>query len=70
MEDPDWKLDGYSLKPQPPPPHHAVESSDIGYHDYSLAITGDVFRWMINYAALETLQRVSTLIIEQWPLKP
>jgi cation-transporting ATPase 13A3/4/5 len=59
MEDPGWKLDQYSLKPNPPPPHHTVEAEDIDYHDYSLVVTGDVFRWMINHSPLETLQRVS-----------
>ncbi|TDL26307.1 Ca-transporting ATPase [Rickenella mellea] len=59
MDDPLWKLDDYSLKPLSPPPHHTVESADeISYHDYTLVLTGDVFRWMINHAALETLQRM------------
>lgn len=59
MDDPLWKLDSYSLKPMPPPPHLAVEGDEINYQDYSLVITGDVFRWMLNYAPLETVQRVS-----------
>lgn len=59
MDDTSWTLDDYSLKPLTPPPHHAMEADEIDYHDYALAITGDVFRWMINHAALETLQRVS-----------
>ncbi|KAH9485007.1 putative cation-transporting ATPase [Psilocybe cubensis] len=54
MDDPLWKLDSYSLKPMPPPPHLAVEGDEINYQDYSLVITGDVFRWMLNYAPLET----------------
>lgn len=58
MDDPLWKLDAYSLKPLTPAPHHMVESDEIGYHDYSLVVSGDIFRWMINYAPLETLQRV------------
>lgn len=58
MDDPLWKLDAYSLKPLTPPPHHTVESDEINYQDYSLVVTGDVFRWMINYAPLETLQRM------------
>lgn len=51
------KLDPYSLKPLPPP-HRTTDGDDIDYHDYTLALTGDVFRWMINNAPLETLQRV------------
>ncbi len=58
LDDPLWKLDSYSLKPLTPPPHHTAESDDLEYQDYALVITGDVFRWMINHAALETLQRV------------
>ncbi|TFK44814.1 Ca-transporting ATPase [Crucibulum laeve] len=58
MDDPLWKLDAYSLKPLTPPPHHTVQEDEINYQDYSLVITGDAFRWMINYAPLETLQRM------------
>jgi cation-transporting ATPase 13A2 len=58
MDDATWTLDSYTLKPMSPPPHHAVEGDEINYQDYSLVITGDVFRWMLNYAPLETLQRV------------
>lgn len=58
MDEFSWKLDHYSLKPLTPPPHHTVEADEISYQDYSLVITGDVFRWMVNYAPLEILQRV------------
>ncbi|KXN85349.1 hypothetical protein AN958_11449 [Leucoagaricus sp. SymC.cos] len=58
MDDSQWKLDSYSLKPLTPPPHHTVESDEINYQDYSLVVTGDIFRWMINFAPLETLQRM------------
>lgn len=58
MDDPLWRLDSYSLKPLAPPQHHTVEAEELNYQDYSLVITGDVFRWMLNYAPLETLQRV------------
>ncbi len=58
-DDPSWMLDSYSLKPLVPPAHHTVEAIELDYHDYALVVTGDVFRWMINYAPLETLQRVS-----------
>ncbi|EJD02982.1 Ca-transporting ATPase [Fomitiporia mediterranea MF3/22] len=59
MDDPLWTLSDYSLKPLDPPPHHTVESADeISFHDYTIALTGDVFRWMINYAPLETVQRM------------
>ncbi|KAF9519133.1 hypothetical protein BS47DRAFT_1375107 [Hydnum rufescens UP504] len=58
VDDEMLKLDAYSLKPLPPRGHHIIESGDIAYHDYTLALTGDVFRWMINNAPLETLQRM------------
>ncbi|KAL1672462.1 hypothetical protein EV122DRAFT_271611 [Schizophyllum commune] len=57
MDDMSWKLDSYSLKPLPPLPHHAVDP-DAGAQDFALVVTGDVFRWMITYAPLETLQRM------------
>lgn len=57
MDEPEWKLDDYSLKPLTPPAHRTVESDDE-YQDYTLVVTGDVFRWVINNAPLETVQRV------------
>ena len=62
MDEPSWKLDDYTLKPLAPPAQHLIESLELEYHDYALAITGDVFRWMINHAPLETLQRVSITV--------
>ncbi|KAI6121503.1 hypothetical protein F5141DRAFT_1259004 [Pisolithus sp. B1] len=58
MEDFSWKLDSYNLKPLTPPPHHTVEHGEFDYQDYALVVTGDAFRWMVNYAPLETLQRM------------
>jgi hypothetical protein len=58
MDDLLWKLDGYSLKPLAPPPHHTVEEDALDHLDYSLVVSGDIFRWMINHAPLETLQSV------------
>ncbi|KLO18416.1 Ca-transporting ATPase [Schizopora paradoxa] len=58
-DDQQWILDDYSLKPTEPLPHHTVESAnELSYHDYALVVTGDVFRWMINFAPFETLQRM------------
>ncbi|GJJ06581.1 hypothetical protein Clacol_000774 [Clathrus columnatus] len=56
VDDNSLKLDNYSLRPLPPPSHVGV--TEIEYPDYALALTGDVFRWMINHASLETLQRM------------
>lgn len=33
----------------------------MGERAYHLAVSGDVFRWMVDYGAHETLQRVSRL---------
>ncbi|KAI9461293.1 P-type ATPase [Lactarius psammicola] len=60
MDDPTWKLDEYSLKPLTPPTHHSIDGDMLDHQDYVLAVTGDVFRWMINNAPLETLQRMLT----------
>lgn len=57
VDDDQFMLDPYSLKPLAPS-HRAMDADDIGYQDYTLALTGDVFRWMINNSPLETLQRV------------
>lgn len=59
VEDETRKLDSYSLKP-------LVSDDDAsfvsGYSDepreWQLAVSGDVFRWMMDYGALESLQRV------------
>ncbi|KAN0109276.1 P-type ATPase [Russula decolorans] len=58
MDDPAWKLDDYSLRPLTPPSHHSVDADMVDYQDYALVVTGDVFRWMVNNAPLETLQRM------------
>ena len=57
MDDPQWRLDDYSLKPLTPPPHHTA-TDEIMYQDYAIVVTGDVFRWMLMHAPLETVQRV------------
>lgn len=60
-DEPAWKLDDYSLRPLPPPARRTVETDVTEIQDYTLVVTGDVFRWLINYAPLETLQRVRTV---------
>ncbi|KAH9851454.1 Ca-transporting ATPase [Lenzites betulinus] len=58
MEEPTWTLDDYSLKPSAPPAQRLVELEELETHDYTLAVTGDVFRWIMNHAPLETMQRM------------
>ncbi|OSC97098.1 Ca-transporting ATPase [Trametes coccinea BRFM310] len=58
MDEPTWKLDDYSLKPLPPPANRSMETEEFESQDYTLAVTGDVFRWIMNHAPLETMQRM------------
>lgn len=60
VDDEAWKLNSHALKPDTPPTHN-LESEERESQDYSLVITGDVFRWMLNYAPMDTLQRVRLL---------
>ncbi|CAE6435987.1 unnamed protein product [Rhizoctonia solani] len=57
VDDSTLTLDDYSLKPLLVRAHHTIEE-EIAYQDYTLAVSGDVFRWMVNHAPLETLQRM------------
>lgn len=44
----------------PPPEADASLPFDISnLRNYTLAVSGDVFRWMVDYAAPQALQRVS-----------
>lgn len=40
-------------------------SFDMGERAYHLAVSGDVFRWMVDYGSHETLQRVSCRHMER-----
>lgn len=56
-DDEKLKLDPYSLRPFVDDENEYGEVN-IEYQDYHLAVTGDVFRWMMEYSPLETLQRM------------
>ncbi|KZT40553.1 hypothetical protein SISSUDRAFT_1044071 [Sistotremastrum suecicum HHB10207 ss-3] len=58
LDDDTFKLDDYTLKPSTVPSNYNVENEEITSQDYALVLTGDVFRWMINHAPLETLHRM------------
>ena len=65
VEHDERKLDPYSLKPIEQETDHSHDNrsvysaySDDGRREYHLAVTGDVFRWMVDFGALETLQRM------------
>lgn len=59
VNDPDILLDEHTLRPLEPP----ADGNPYGISDlksYSLAVSGDVFRWIIDFAPLEVLHRVIT----------
>ena len=60
VDDERAKLDEYTLKPIV---EHtdgmAFDAGEMEMNDYQLAVTGDVFKWMLDYAELETMERVS-----------
>ena len=59
VDDEKDKLDEYTLKPVAG--HNDGIGMDAGESevaDYQLALTGDVFKWMLEYAQVETMERV------------
>ncbi|KAK0551268.1 hypothetical protein OC846_001097 [Tilletia horrida] len=57
LDDDRVRLDPYTLKPQESDPH-VMDVAELDFQDYQLALTGDIFRWMIDFAPLETLRRM------------
>lgn len=54
------KLDEYTLKPiVAHTDGMAMDAGEMDMNDYQLAVTGDVFKWMLEFAELETMERVS-----------
>lgn len=63
VDDDTHKLDEYTLKPViAQTDGMALDAGEMDMHDYQLAVTGDVFKWMLDCAELETMERVSSLI--------
>lgn len=60
VDDPMFKLDENTLKPLPPPPEADVSLPyDISnLRNYSLAVSGDVFRWVIDFASENVLREM------------
>ncbi|KAF2999283.1 hypothetical protein E8E13_004058 [Curvularia kusanoi] len=60
VDDPVFKLDENTLKPLPPPPEADVSLPyDISnLRNYSLAVSGDVFRWIIDFASESVLREM------------
>ncbi|KAH7348078.1 hypothetical protein BKA66DRAFT_432511 [Pyrenochaeta sp. MPI-SDFR-AT-0127] len=60
VDDPVFKLDENTLKPLPPPPEADVSLPyDISnLRNYSLAVSGDVFRWIVDFASESVLREM------------
>ncbi|KAJ9662965.1 hypothetical protein H2201_005842 [Coniosporium apollinis] len=65
VDNPMYQLDENTLKPLPPPAEHdASLPYDISnLKNYSVAVTGDVFRWIIDFASERVLREM--LVIGQ-----
>lgn len=60
VDNPVYELDENTLKPLPPPAEH---DSSLPYdvsnlRNYSVAVTGDVFRWIIDFASPKVLSEM------------
>lgn len=60
VDNPAYQLDEHTLKPLPPPAEHdASLPYDVSnIRNYSVAISGDVFRWMADYASPKLMQEM------------
>ena len=60
VDDERQKLDEWTLKPiVAQTDGMALDAGEMEMNDYQLAVTGDVFKWMLEYAELDTMERVS-----------
>lgn len=55
-----YRLDGETLLPAPLPVEqdNAAPYDSLASADYTLAVTGDVFRWVVDYGAADVLRRM------------
>ncbi|KAI9750468.1 MAG: hypothetical protein M4579_006458 [Chaenotheca gracillima] len=60
VDNPLFRLDDQTLKPLPPPSESDISLPyDItNLRNYSIAVTGDVFRWLVDYTSTEVMNRV------------
>ncbi|KAF2086902.1 hypothetical protein K490DRAFT_57372 [Saccharata proteae CBS 121410] len=60
IDNPIYKLDENTLKPLPPPADHdASLPYDISnLRNYTVAVSGDIFRWVIDYASEKVLREM------------
>jgi cation-transporting ATPase 13A3/4/5 len=66
-----FTLDEHTLIPLPPP---AEGDASLPYdisnlRNYSLAVSGDVFRWVIDFAPKHVLQRVGSELLSPGSLR-
>lgn len=59
VDDEKQKLNEYTLKPIVRETDGiAFDEGEMDLNDYQLAVTGDVFKWMLEFAELDTMERV------------
>ncbi|PWN50912.1 hypothetical protein IE53DRAFT_386774, partial [Violaceomyces palustris] len=58
VDDDRIKLDPYSLKPLGGVDPHVMDLEEFDLQDYQLALSGDIFRWMVDFAPVETVRRM------------
>ena len=63
VDNPVYRLDENTLKPLPPPAEHdASLPYDVSnLRHYSVAVTGDVFRWLVDFASPKVLREMLVL---------
>ena len=61
VDDDEILLDELSLKPLVSQHNYGAEGDGNTSYDYALAVTGNIFRWMLNNAPVDTVHRVSNL---------
>jgi cation-transporting ATPase 13A2 len=62
VDDDKLRLDPYTLKPVILQHNLGYDTNESEVPDYQLALTGDVFRWMLEFAPLDTMQRVGVRV--------
>ncbi|KXT01461.1 hypothetical protein AC578_9529 [Pseudocercospora eumusae] len=60
VDNPVYQLDESTLKPLPPPAEHdsSLPYDVANLRNYSVAVSGDVFRWMVDFASPKVLREM------------
>ena len=57
VDNPVYRLDEHTLQPQPPPIESDASPYDlIGLKNYCIAVSGEAFRWIVDYAPEQVLR--------------